>query len=1024
MNAMPRGSQFGTLELPPVHQRYTRYTSNASVYTNISMSSTRPDLKFSDSVDERLFYRKYAQLPPKELAQLLRLVDHKDYFSAFGEDAELIAEAVYKTLLVLKKSGSTVYVTISPQVFASVARFALVDNSYKVEMYNKQLQLVVTATPGNLERLAQEYGVELEAMLRDGLTPMVAAVKFSAAATKKVGVCFVDLLNRAVHVCEFDDNDLFSNLELVLLQANVKEVILPALYRPDPADALSADVIKLFQVLNKIGSLVVGSVKPALFSAANAAQDLAKIVAAPNIDPDAPNFLELVLASKGIDAAQYALSLAGCNALVQYLGLLADAEAPTYTLDRYSLASFMKLDLSTLRALNIFPPPLAGIAPAPAAASIFDLLNKCKTAAGTRLLSQWLKQPLTEAAAIAERHRLVGHMVHDTNLRVFVASEWLAQVPDVRRLVKKMAASIKKPSASENKKLDEVVRLYQLVVALPALVEMLRISIDECEDPEVKQLCQTHWLDPVVANQQSLLKFQELVETTVDLTPLDAPSSSALLHTDFNIRPEFDDSLIAINDNLQATSSQIQAEHSTVGDDLGIDTEKKLKLEKHAQHGWCFRVTRIDSAILRNTADRYIELQTVKAGVFFTTKSLRKLSQQYLDYSAEYNSKQRELIKEILAIALTYQTVFLRLSLALSHLDVLAAFANVAIFAPTPFVKPHLHPIAAVGTPEFAARRIHLTDARHPVLEVQDDVNFIANDVALANTDGSSFAIITGPNMGGKSTYIRQVGVIALMSQVGSYVPALEDGGAPELPIFDAILSRVGAGDSQLKGLSTFMIEMLETSSILATATANSLIIIDELGRGTSTYDGFGLAWSISEHLIAQKQCFTLFATHFHELTKLADKHPGKVQNLHVVAHIEKSEDDSGNHDDDITLMYRVEPGISDKSFGIHVAELVKFPTKIINMAKRKASELQHINAGSDIDPYVSSKRSKCNTEEIAVGVEKLKKLLVAWRSQCVDAETQKCTMASGDAIAALRKLVDGGSDKEDKFIQEVLQML
>lgn len=989
------------------------------------MSSTRPDLKFSDTVDERLFYRKYAQLPPKELPQLLRLVDHKDYFSAFGEDAELIAEAVYKTLLVLKQSGSTVYVTISPQVFASAARYALVENSYKVEIYNKQLQLVVTATPGNLERLAAEYGVELEAMLRDGLTPMVAAVKFSAAAAKKVGVCFVDLLNRAIHVCEFDDNDLFSNLELVLLQANVKEVILPALYHPDPADALSADVIKLFQVLNKIGSLVVGSVKPALFSAANVAQDLAKIVAAPSIDADAPNFLELVLASKGIDAAEHGLSLAGCNALVHYLGLLADAEGPTYSLDKYNLSAFMKLDLSTLRALNIFPPPLAGLALSAGVASIFDLLNKCKTAAGTRLLSQWLKQPLTDAGAIADRHRLVGHMVADTNLRVFVASEWLAQVPDVRRLVKKMTAGIKKPAASENKKLEEVVRLYQLVTALPALVDMLQMSTDDCTDPEVKALCQTKWLDPIVANQQALLKFQELVETTVDLAPLDAASSSALLHTDFNIRPEFDESLIVINNNLQATSAQIQAAHRAVGDDLNIDTDKKLKLEKHVQHGWCFRVTRIDSAILRNTGDRYIELQTVKAGVFFTTKKLRTLSQQYLDYSAEYNAKQRELIKEILAITLTYQTVFLRLSLALSHLDVLAAFANVAIFAPTPFVKPRLHPLAlSLDSSEFAARRINLTDARHPVLEVQDDVNFIANDVSLANNDGSSFAIITGPNMGGKSTYIRQVGVIALMSQVGSYIPALDEDSVPELPIFDAILSRVGAGDSQLKGLSTFMIEMLETSSILATATANSLIIIDELGRGTSTYDGFGLAWSISEHLIAQKQCFTLFATHFHELTKLAEKHPGKVQNLHVVAHIEKNDDEDDNNDDDITLMYRVEPGISDKSFGIHVAELVKFPTKIINMAKRKASELQHINTGGDIDPYVSSKRSKCSTDEIAVGVEKLKKILVAWRAQCVDPETQKCSMLSADAIGSLQKLVDGGNDKNDKFILEVLHML
>ncbi|QFZ27592.1 putative DNA mismatch repair protein [Clavispora lusitaniae] len=989
------------------------------------MSSTRPDLKFSDAVDERSFYRKFTQLPAKESAQVVRLVDHKEYFSAFGEDAEMIAESIYKTQSVLKKASGTVYVTISPQVFASVVRHCLVENSYKVEVYNKPLQLLVTATPGNLEGLAEEYGVDLEAMLRDGSTPMVAAVKFSASGSaKKVGVCLVDLSNKALYVSEFDDNDLFSNLESLLLQVNVKEVVLPSTYNPDPTDASSGDVIKLFQVLNKIGSIVVGSVKSSLFSAANLDQDLGKIITAQNIDTEAANNIELILASKGIDSAEHSLSFACSNALVQYLGLLSDDDSPSFSIDKYNLASFMKLDSSTLRALNIFPQQQAGgLSNSSAVSSIFDLLNKCKTAAGTRLLSQWLKQPLTDAEAIENRHSLVGHMINDTNLRVFVSQEWLPQVPDVKRLLKKMATGLKKPAASENKKLEEVVRLYQLITSLPNLLNMLQMSIDDCTDESVKKLCKESWLEPISKNHQALLKFQELVETTIDLSPLDSSSAHDLLNAEFNIKPEFDESLIAINDNLQATSKKIKQTHEEVGEDLNIDTEKKLKLEKHQQHGWCFRVTRIDSAILRNTGDKYIELQTVKAGVFFTTKRLRTLSQQYLDYFAEYNAKQRELIKEILSITLTYQTVFLRLSLVLSNIDVLSAFANVAIFAPTSFVKPKLHGLASsVDSPEFAQRRVKLSDARHPVLEVQDDVNFIANDVELANTGGSSFAIITGPNMGGKSTYIRQVGVIALMSQVGSYIPA-SDENVPELPIFDAILSRVGAGDSQLKGLSTFMIEMLETSSILATATINSLIIIDELGRGTSTYDGFGLAWAISEHLITQKQCFTLFATHFHELTKLSEKHEGKVQNLHVVAHIEKN-DSEAEKEDDITLMYRVEPGISDKSFGIHVAELVKFPTKIVNMAKRKASELQHINVGGDTDPYVNSKRTKCTNEEISVGVEKLKDLLVAWRKECIDPETQGCKVTSAEAIASLQKIVNSGEEKNDKFVQEVLEML
>jgi DNA mismatch repair protein MSH2 len=291
---------------------------------------------------------------------------------------------------------------------------------------------------------------------------------------------------------------------------------------------------------------------------------------------------------------------------------------------------------------------------------------------------------------------------------------------------------------------------------------------------------------------------------------------------------------IDLHQKLAKLTRQMEDEHGRVGAKLNLDLEKKLKLEKHSLYGNCFRVIgRAESSKLRNKSE-YIELSTQKSGTFFTTSKLRALSESHKDLSNEYEDKQRGMVKEIISIVATYCPALEALGSVLAHMDVLVSFAHVSVMAPTPYVRPTMYPCGQGD--------VILTDARHPCLEVQDYVNFIPNDVEMIR-ETSEFQIITGPNMGGKSTYIRQVGVIALMAQIGCFVPCT----TATLCIFDSILARVGAGDSQLKGVSTFMAEMLETSTILKAASRNSLVIIDELGRGTSTYDGLGLAWAISE---------------------------------------------------------------------------------------------------------------------------------------------------------------------------------
>lgn len=831
-------------------------------------------------------------------------------------------------------------------VYRNFLREALFKHGKRVEIWQSSgkgnWKMGKQASPGNLQGVEEELGTGMDSQGTGA--PVMLAVKISAKAgeARSVGICFADASVRELGVSEFLDNDIYSNFESLLIQLGVKECLVVKEGQKKEGYAKDPELAKIRQIADSCG-IAISERPGADFGIKDIEDDLERLLKEQNT------------ASK-LQATEMKLAMGSASALVKYLGLLHDpSNFGQFRLYQHDLTQYMKLDSAALRALNLMPGPRDGSK----TMSIYGLLNNCKTPMGSRLLAQWLKQPLMSLSEIEKRQQLVEAFVNDTELRQSLQEEHLRSIPDLYRLAKKFQR--------KQANLEDVVRTYQVVIRIPGFITAFESVIDETyKDP----------IDAVYTNQlndlsNKLGKLAEMVETTVDLDALD--------HHEFIIKPEFDDTLRQIRERLDKLKHNMDVEHRRAAKDLNQEIDKKLFLENHRVHGYCFRLTRTEASSIRNKSG-YQEISTQKNGVYFTTKTLAALRRDHDQYSAKYNSTQSGLVNEVVAVAASYTPVIETLANILSHLDVIVSFAHVSVHAPTSYIRPTMH---ARGTGHTI-----LTEARHPCMEVQDDMTFITNDVELKR-DESRFLIITGPNMGGKSTYIRTIGCIALMAQIGCFVPC----SSAELTIFDCILARVGASDSQLKGVSTFMAEMLETANILKSATRDSLIIIDELGRGTSTYDGFGLAWSISEEIVSRIGAFGCFATHFHELTALADKFPGAVRNLHVVAFVgdvksEPVDDDQGGDDgvikkkQEVTLLYRVEPGVSDQSFGIHVAELVRFPPKVVNMARRKAEELEDFSHSGDTNGVADGSGEKYSKEEVDEGSRLLKQVLKAWKAE------------------------------------------
>lgn len=565
------------------------------------------------------------------------------------------------------------------------------------------------------------------------------------------------------------------------------------------------------------------------------------------------------------------LTIGAAGALLRYLGELQPAGLPQLArpiIERPG--GVMPLDEMTRRNLELVE-SLRGGTPE---GTLLSVLDRTGTPMGARLLRQWILAPIADRAEIEGRLEAVSMLCGDTVSRMALR-EAIDDVRDVERLSAKAAAGRCTPR--------ELRALGDSLCALPAVAEALH------------PLATTGRLADALATWDDAAELaSRICSTIVERAPIAVGEDSTIAA---GVDAELD-SLRALRDGGKDGIARIQADERAR---TGIAS---LKVGFNKVFGYYIEVTNSNLHLV--PAD-YQRRQTITSGERFVTPALKEYEEKVLSAAERIETRERELFETLRAAAGREIGRLQQISRIIAELDVLSTLAEVA--AREGYIRP-------VMTDDFD---LEIAAGRHPVVErMMPRDKFIPNDLRL--THGARIIILTGPNMAGKSTVLRQIGLIVLMAQIGSFVPA----SAARIGVVDRIFTRVGASDNLVRGQSTFMVEMSETSSILHTATVRSLVLLDEIGRGTATYDGVSIAWAVTEHLHERTGCKTVFATHYHELTQLSEELDA-LRNYNVAVR---------EVGEQILFLHRLQPGGADRSYGIEVGRLAGLPRSVIDRAR------------------------------------------------------------------------------------------
>jgi DNA mismatch repair protein MutS len=701
----------------------------------------------------------------------------------------------------------------------------------------------------------------------------LAALSRGATGTP-VGLAYADVTTGEFLVTEFSGNDADEKLRDELHRLKPREILLPRqanLFAASPADGEGAAQTPGLRTDLRDG--IETRIEEWAFRPDYAERILREQFGVATLD--------------GFGLAGHTQAISAAGAMVHYLretsgkghenGDHSEAVLGHFDLLRYyEQSDALVLDTVTVRNLELVAPIFAEDAGRGTAATLLWALDETMTGMGARLLRQWILRPQVNREEIQGRLDAVDELKNHTVLREEIRHN-LTGVQDLERLAGRVTLGVASPR--------DLLGLRQSLTRVP----LLRKYLANCTSLRLSELHD---------QMDELSHVRERIEAGI------ADDPPALASDPGVIRRGYSEELDGLRDLSQHSKQTIAAMEERERKRTGIAS---LKIRFNQIFGYYIEVTKPNVHLVPADFERK---QTLVNAERYTAPELREYERKVLDADERIATIERRLFEELRAWIAESAPRLRRTATAVAQLDVLGNFARLA--ASRNYTRP-----------DFAEdSQIMIVAGRHPVIEQlleQKGERFVPNDLYLDDAS-QQILLITGPNMGGKSTYLRQAALIVVMAQMGSFVPATQ----ARLPISDRIFTRIGAADNLARGRSTFLVEMTEVAAILNTATPASLVLLDEVGRGTATFDGLSIAWAVVEHLSRETKSRTLFATHYHELTELADLLPG-IKNVHVSAR----ETSSG-----IVFLKRVETGSADKSYGIEVARMAGLPPAVIARAR------------------------------------------------------------------------------------------